>query len=387
MRLLFFGTILKPSAFAYDAAANPASTKWLSGLVAALVDLGHEVTLCGHCYMRAWPKGRLMPGRHEYLDSRFNTRLVRYVNVPGIRFPSLGRGYYLAAKEASLGTAFDAIVTYNPYPWHVSAALKIKAEVGLPWISLNLDFDDVGPDWSFFRQATTGADAHLFLSHWGYEMAPVERKLHLDGGISVPPESPTRDPNKTLHVVYLGKLGKSGGRDILLGLPSCLKNMDVRFTYGGKASGADLEAYRKLAEEDPRVDFRGFVADDEVQALFQEADVFINPRDPDAKLNDMVFPSKIHHYLGAGKPIISTWTRGLSPEYRDLLTVSKDATAEGFAEAVKGFINEKPEAMESHRVRIRDFVKNGHTWEHQARRFAEFISKPIALESEASNHE
>lgn len=375
MNYLIFGTVLAPEAFSSNQAANPASTKWLSGFLDGLSVNGDSLSLCGHCYSQAWPKGELLPGKQEYLDDKYDNHLVRFLNVPGVRFPSMGHGYYREGAKLAQLNDFDAIITYNPYTWHVAAARRLRAKYRMPWICLNLDFDDVGDHWSTFQNRAGDADAHLFLSHWGYENAPVLHKIHLDSGVSVLAEDfGVRLKGDTVNVVYLGKLSKSGGLDILLALPQMISNPNVRFIYGGKGYPEDISRLNALAASDSRVDFRGFVEDCGVAELFECADVFINPRDPDDVVNDMVFPSKIMHYLQTGKTVVSTWTKGLDPIYRDLMLIAKTPSIEDFARSTIEAVEETVEQHSIRSERIADFLRDSRLWSEQARRFDVFVS-------------
>ena len=375
MNYLIFGTVLTPEAFSTNQAANPASTKWLSGFLDGLSVNGDSLSLCGHCYSQAWPKGELLPGKQEYLDEKYDNHLVRFLNVPGFRFPSMGHGYYREGAKLAQLNDFDAIVTYNPYSWHVAAARRLRSEYNIPWICLNLDFDDVGGGWEHFLRDAGDADGHLFLSHWGYQNAPVQHKIHLDSGVcELAEDFGSRDKSETVNVVYLGKLSKSGGLDVLLALPQLISAENVRFIYGGKGYPEALSKLNTLAASDSRVNFRGFVEDSDVAELFECADVFINPRDPDDVVNDMVFPSKIMHYLQTGKRVVSTWTRGLEPVYRDLMLIAKTPTVQDFASATIEAVEETAEQRSIRSKRIADFLRGSRLWAQQAQRFDVFVS-------------
>jgi glycosyltransferase involved in cell wall biosynthesis len=374
MNYLVLGTVLDDSAFSYDLAANPASTKWLSGFVGGLLENGDDVSLCGHCYARAWPRGPLFPGKEEYLNHNFDNNLVRFINLPGIRFRSMASGYYRSACSAAQKAKPDVIVTYNPYPWHAAAARRLRDKLNIPWICLNLDFDDVGGGWEHFLRDAGDADGHLFLSHWGYENAPVQHKIHLDSGVcELAEDFGSRDQSETVNVVYLGKLSKSGGLDVLLALPQLIAAENVRFIYGGKGYPEDISRLNALAASDSRVDFRGFVEDSDVAELFECADVFINPRDPDDVVNDMVFPSKIMHYLQTGKTVVSTWTKGLDPVYRDLMLVAKTPTIQDFVSATIEAVEETTGQRIIRSERIADFLRGSRLWPDQAQRFDVFV--------------
>jgi glycosyltransferase involved in cell wall biosynthesis len=318
----------------------------------------------------------MLPGKDKYLDHRYNNHLVRFLNVPGLRFSSMGRGYYRAGDQLARQNNFDAIVTYNPYPWHVAAARRLRSKYNIPWICLNLDFDDVGGGWQHFLNDAGDADGHVFLSYGGYQEAPVSNKLHLDSGVDA--LSSTFGPRETgevFNIVYLGGLSEANGLELLLRLPEQIVEPHVRFIYGGKGYPESNERMAQLVKRDPRVDFRGFVNDEEVVSLFESADVFLNPRDPTRILNDMVFPSKIMHYLQAGKTVVSTWTKGLEESYRDLMIISDGAGGEDFSDALILAINESQHDRDSRALRILGFLEGTRLWSHQAERFKCFSEK------------
>lgn len=373
MNFLIFGTILNKDSFTYNLAANPASTKWLNGLATGLSESGNKITLLGHCYEQAWPKGKLFPGKRRYLEDKFDNHLVRFLNVPGMRFSSMARSYYRQAERQLSQSRYDVIVTYNPYPWHASPARRLSKKFNIPWISLNLDFDDVGPEWAKFLQQAGDANGHVFLSKWGFREAPVVSKLHLDSGVAqLNPLFGPREQGATLNLLYLGGLGRDNGLEVLMGLPKAIPDANVRFIFGGKAHPEPSRRLKQLAMQDSRVEYRGFVQDDEVEELFARADVFLNPRDPDSIVNDMVFPSKILHYLASGKTLVSTWTKGLDEAYRDLMIVADGASVQDYSKAVRAAMSETRNERVLRAARIRKFLEETRLWSIQAERFRAF---------------
>lgn len=379
MKYFLFGSILDANAFNFSLASNPASSKWLFGFCSGLTSASVELKVFGHCYERCWPKGRIRPGDVTHLDSRFDNNLVRYWNFPVFRFFSMAANYQKEAEAFIRNAKPDLLLTYNPYSWNVKAARAMRAKYNIPWICLNLDFVDVGVDWQNFQKLAGDANGHLFLSHWGYENAPVRNKIHLDSGVtSIPAGNAATIPVDTINIVYLGKLSKSGGLDSLLKLPERINCQNVRFIYGGKGYPAAEQSLRALSQKDSRVKYLGFVEEAHVAELFKRATIFLNPRDPDDVVNDMVFPSKIMEYLRYGKTIVSTWTKGLEPIYRELLVVSTSPTPEDFAQAVDFAVKESLEQRQQRASRIRSFLEHSRLWSKQAQCFVEFSQSVIA---------
>jgi glycosyltransferase involved in cell wall biosynthesis len=87
----------------------------------------------------------------------------------------------------------------------------------------------------------------------------------------------------------------------------------------------------------------------------------------------MTFPSKLLEYLPYGKPIVSTWTEGLSPEYRDLLLVPEGNAPEAFAHLIdEALIYSRDEQLALQR-RISGWAST-HTWKIQAERLSTWIA-------------
>lgn len=384
MKFLVFGSILRSTSFNKNIAANPASTKWLKGFLKGIESHGHSVVLRGPFYSRSWPHGPIYPGKDSDLDHAFDNGLVRYINFPGLRSRSMSNAYLKEGRRVLNAGMFDGIITYNPYPWMVASASRLREEFDVPWICLNLDFDDVGNNWELFIRSAGAADAHVFLSHWAVENAPVAKKLHIDGAVSniSPMFGPKKDDSSTVTIVYVGKLSTAGGIGTLLQLPGFLADERARFVYGGKGAPSDVQAIEALARRDSRVRFLGFVDDDEMETIHQAGDIFLNPRDPEIRENDMVFPSKIFEYLKTGRTVVSMRNIGLSPEYEELMVFSNGPDTPQFCEAVKRAFDEGHDARVARAERIRLFLTESRNWNQQAKRFLDFSERLGGSEKE-----
>jgi len=111
------------------------------------------------------------------------------------------------------------------------------------------------------------------------------------------------------HLVgYVGVMGRQEGIDVLLRavrhLVFDLGRTDIHFGLVG--GGTSLEAMRALAAElgvAGFVTFTGRVADDEMLAMLNTADVCVNP-DLASEMNDKSTMNKIMEYMALAKPIV-----------------------------------------------------------------------------------
>ena len=85
--------------------------------------------------------------------------------------------------------------------------------------------------------------------------------------------------------------------------------------------------------------------------------------------NDINFPSKLFDYLSWNKPIISTRTKSLSPEYNNILHFVKDNPA-AIASAMKSYITNK----KRHIKKFNKFKKEKN-WNNEAKRLIKFLQQ------------
>lgn len=370
--ILWLGSVPSVDVVGRHLAVNEASRKWQKGLLTGLLDVGVGITVLGHRYEQCWPRGLLFPGRMNELDDSFESHLVRYLNFPGLRFPVLGYSYYLKARRILRSKPYSYICTYNPYPWHVSAARRLKREFGIKWLSFTLDYDDVGVDWEDFLSQTQEADAHVFASYFAAQECPVHSKLHLDCGL-FPDEIVTREHASSScrprRLVYAGSLGEEAGFSLLIDAFKLLPPNQYTLDVCGKVS----DYARKVTHEVSGVTLHGFVGDARLCEICCLANVLVNPRPSSMKLNEMVFPSKLMDYMKYLKPVVSTLTPGLSPEYSDYIYLDQTSSASGVAAQIERVGSLQNSELNALRDDMRQFLLEHKTWREQALKLKHFM--------------
>jgi glycosyltransferase involved in cell wall biosynthesis len=370
--ILSLGMVFKQNALDQHLAVSQAANNWRHGLYGSLKQLSERLSLIGHCPEQIWPLGQLLPGKASYLSKEFSQELSAYPNVAGLRFRWLAAAYRRMVGRYIDQYAPDYLLTYNPLPWHLPAACY-AARKGVKWVSLVLDLDDpLQAGWEPYRTVTKAAAGHVFLSWWGYEQAPVAAKLHLDAGADAWMGGASPSNSERPSVLYSGLNSAGAGLDLLVETIRRIERQDVEFWVTGKGQHAGLQ---RLAEEDSRVRLLGYVSDARLELLTREAWVLFNPRDPLASDNRMAFPSKLLAYLSYGKPVVSTWTPGLAPEYRDLLEVVDSATPTELAVAIEACLNWNPAQRLQRFEAAREFVTGPRSWSQQATRLVEFMEQ------------
>lgn len=371
--ILFLASVAAPGQWQRPGGNIPMA-KWASGLVAGLRENGTYPLVVGHQYEQSWPGGRLFPGRKGDLDENFMHRIVRFSNFPLIRNVELKYAYARVVRRITQMPEMDCILTYNPLPWHVHAAKEFQSAGGA-WINIVLDYDekDLGDNWGQFMDLCGNADGQVFLSWWAYQNAPVETKLHLDSGVGETyfdcVKSGTEVGGKK-RVVYAGKITPYGGSELMAKAFRLVEGEDVEFLVCGRGQ---CDALEQASREDERIKLIGFVDDEELHRICQKATIFFNPRDPGYSNNRMIFPSKILQYMAYGKPIVSTKTDGLSPDYNSVLQIAPSNSAEELAGEIRRTLDLSGEALGNLQERQHRFVTTQRSWKQQASKLLTFI--------------
>lgn len=342
-------------------AASPAAIKWQEHLLHALVELDALVTAFYYRPEPLWPKGRLLPAAYKQDSHPLGPKAIElsYINAHLLRPATLERVARIQlARHWSAVPKHEVVCTYNSPSWIQKAVKKHRAVYGCHWIAIVAD-----------GEPPRDADGYVFLSHDSYQQSQVISKMHLDGGVYPtkcgPPERKVGRHPGTMKFLYSGTLTRWGGIDTLLEAIESINRSDFKVIITGPAPRRGIQS-RLLG--DTRVDYRGLIDSENLLDLMDEVDVFINPRPTKIRDGERNFPSKLLDYLGWKKPILSTWTGGLSPEYQDALTIFENdpgSLAQAMIDILDGSHEQKiPEAR----------WLRAKTWEKQAGRLLDFLN-------------
>lgn len=370
------GPVVAEEVMLAGAAQSPAANRWQLGLLRALSGLGISMEVLSYSPERAWPRGRAwMPELDVSPVPDLSVTTVGYLNLPGWRQRSLARAHRrLLRRRLASAPMPSALLTYNAPVGPASAALEVQETLGIPWIAVVSDVDG--------QAGAASVDAYLERVHraagrvvlpWSvYRDRCREPKIHIDGGVTrVRPDPGTQEPGAFL---YTGLLGAHAGIDLLLKAFREVSVPDVELWICGKHPSAE---FLRSVEEDRRVRYFGAVSEKELEALSDRAAVFANPRPVKIRESDFNFPSKILEYLSYGKPVVSTWTPGLAPEYRDVLVVAEGDGPGELARAMESVLGWDPGRRAAYRERVAAFLERDRLWAVQAARLRRWVEESV----------
>lgn len=199
------------------------------------------------------------------------------------------------------------------------------------------------------------------------------RAHHLDGGVSRVPigEEPRFDPGS---ILYTGALSEYGGTTLLVEAFHRIKDPSAKLWVCGKGHSSAID---RAKARDMRIAVFGVVAESRLAELTSAAAVLANPRPPALQASEDNFPSKVLEYLSYGKPVVSTWTPGLGPGYRDVLLVAESGSVEHYANALRAALALGPDDRARMRARIRRYLDSEKLWSVQAARLIEWVREGI----------
>ena len=331
--ILWLGGIFDHATMLRRPGVNPAGRRAQRDIVHALEDNGVRVRTLGHVPEPLWPRGRLRETGTDPLEPGIDGETVAYWNLPALRMRSLSRSYLRGYRETVRRYGRPSLVfSYNAYPYNVAVGRQAQAQ-GVPWVPLVADVPTSEAERRRHERTFNEAAGRVFLSWFEYQKpGSQEPKYHLDFGVE---ELRIPDTDRGLEeppvVVYTGALGPHGGASYLVKSFQKVQREDLQLWICGFGSNPDVD--RAVAEDD-RIRFLGLLPEEELHEVCERATVFVNPRPSALPENASNFPSKLLHYLRYGKPVISTWTSGIAPAYREVLTVLDEETPESLARTI-----------------------------------------------------
>lgn len=352
-------------------AVSPAALAWQDGLIRAIRAEGWQVTKLGHMPEPMWPRGELFLDE-EPGDPGSPCPLVAYTNLPGWRQLSLARAYMNALPEiVEVRGPPTHVVTWNWTPGMGYLVEQVRRRYGVPWFCIAADLPDTWMSWRTIVERR--ADGILYLPWERYIQSPALNKIHLDGGVvglhfDPGHRAPERDGPRTM--VYAGTMAPYGGLELLLESMPHIRTRDCRIVVCGKGESSALN---EVARRDERVIAAGFMEEDELHALLAQAWGFVNPRLAGSRVNRGNFPSKLLMYLAYGRPVVSTWTEGLSPDYGRVLVPVTEDTPAALAAAIDRVLQWDQAQCEAMAREINEFMTGTRLWSLQARRFLNWL--------------
>ncbi|MGA2319520.1 MAG: glycosyltransferase [Solirubrobacteraceae bacterium] len=349
--------------------------------------------------VRLFPRSRTLlvrGGRHE-LGSGLSVQMIPFVNLPVIRPMTVGlMVLWRVMRWKPPRGAKRAVLTYNlTEPPGVFSLIAARLAGATAIASVNDIFvpgETVTDSWSrrldFWLQRRL---IHRFdgLSvanrHIADEFAPGVPWVRNEGGVSdmvarrFERHPPAREPvaDRPFTIGYAGSLTKVNGIPELVAAFAQLKGRGYRLLVAGR--GPEEGLIQRAAADDSRIEFRGYLSENEVLSLYSETDLLLNLRITRRINTDYFFPSKLVEYLATGVPVLSTATGHVKEEFGEVLFLLDEESPEALAELLGHLASMDDRARWARGAAARRQVLATHQWSVQGRKLAALI-RQIAVE-------
>ncbi|HEX3955864.1 MAG TPA: glycosyltransferase family 4 protein [Trebonia sp.] len=179
-----------------------------------------------------------------------------------------------------------------------------------------------------------------------------------DTAVTAPVEAAAADPDGRNRIVYSGSIAHRNGVDLIVKALSLLEGefplLRLRIVGGGPGAESVRGLVKELGVED-RVEFAGFVTNDEVPPLVSGAAAGISPQRDDA-FGSFVFSMKVAEYITLGLPVICSAISTMEHYFSDgELLFFEPGSADDLARAIRDLLNDPALAAKraaSSRIRL-----------------------------------
>jgi glycosyltransferase involved in cell wall biosynthesis len=388
-----------------NAAESPAGVRFQRGVISALQRHGLPVSVISLRPVTAYPRLKKIIFRtvDDMTDSGVDVRQIGFLNFRVLKtvtaaattFSALLRWARMHRQERRIMLFYNA---YNPSCWAGIAAARITGSTVMAIVA-DVHVPGSGDvDGSMLRRiehriAVAGLrrmDAILPLTRaTATDWVPDVPFLQFDGGVpddmvsltTVTPADARHDDYSTISddgpflIVYSGRLSALGGIELLLNAFGSITDTRFRLHITGRGELEPL--VRAAAARDHRIRYLGFVEREKLLAIYQSADLLVNPHSTTLHSARYVFPSKLLEYIASGRPVLTTATPEIAAEYGALCTV---VTVES-PEAVGGDIQRIALETESTRLArsgaARRAVIERRSWAIQGDRLVGFLLEQL----------
>lgn len=370
--IIWIGSVFSNEDVLKNRAISPAGNKWQLNFIYALINMGTKVVNIGHYPERAFPKGKLFVNKHKSkIPENINFVSSSYVNLPFLRIIIWNISYFLKLKRqlSKYQNKPNYIISYNTYSYNILPLLYAKYIRKIKWISLVADpMNDKTNKINPFNHLANG---NVFLSWDLFNNSTSKNKLHLDGGINrIAGLNLQVLKTNDRYILYTGAIARHTGIELLINAFKLIKTTNLKLVICGKGENYLLT---KAIEQNPRIIFLGMVNEEKLSSLYDNAYIFINPRLIEEKTNGSNFPSKILEYLAFCKPIISTYTGGIHPNYKEVIDFIENDDPQELADRIDEIASWDRLEYIVKCNQIKSFIAKNNLWTKLASEFESWV--------------
>lgn len=308
---------------------------------------------------------------------------IGYINLPGFKQIIRQYKFYKEVKHwCKENTGNDLVlISYSLYLPYLKVLSSIKRThkniftcIIVPDLPNAFDIDDKDHSiknsiWKYIGthqyKLAKRADMYVLLTKEMVNQLDIKEKpFVIVEGISNPQilQAKSQTVNNTIIIMYSGALNQRFGLDKLVKAFQNISYHNYQLWICG--AGDYQDEIEKAAKEDTRIKYFGYVVNDKLHEMHQQATLLVNPRPNDGEYTKYSFPSKTIEYMSNGKPVLMFKLDGIPDEYDDYLYYFKENTVDSIKETILTICQKSTEELESRGKEVFNFImhnKNGNT--------------------------
>lgn len=171
-----------------------------------------------------------------------------------------------------------------------------------------------------------------------------------------------RAKNEKPICLYTGSLAKEFGLFELVEAFKTIENAELWICGNGELG----EYLRKTEQTHTGIRFFGFLPQEKLGELRDQASFLINPRRPNGTYTKYSFPSKTAEYMASGKPVVMYKLEGIPDSYDPYLSYLSADTPDGIAAELRALFATDYEALCDKAEQGRSFIRETASPQHRA---------------------
>ncbi len=333
---------------------NAAAQKFHSLITTGITDGVPEVELS--VLSGLYPDGkRWIQRRGEERESGIRFQYIPYLNIPFLRtliqitvgFIKLVRLHRRGSDETII---LDPLLFYLLLPtWIFAKLFRVKLAIVVTDLIGYLGPVGHHVTWknAFFKKIfvylCANCDGYIVLTEQMCDIInPKHRSYMLMEGVVDHTISPSTDfsvpPSEPPIILYAGGLLEEYGVRLLIEAFQKIRISTVELhIYGGGPMAEEIKTIS--ADKNSRIRYFGMRTMEEVLNAEKSASLLINPRAVPYEFTKYSFPSKNLEFLSTGTPILAAMLPGIPEEYREIMYIIREATAESLGSQMEEILN------------------------------------------------
>ena len=170
--------------------------------------------------------------------------------------------------------------------------------------------------------------------------------------------------------LYAGGIYKEYGVDVLVEAFKKMEDKTIKLCIYG--NGSYVDELKQDIKNEPNIEYRGVVSNDEIIVAEKQSELLINPR-PCAPFTKYSFPSKNMEYMASGVPMLGVKLPGIPKEYYDYMLLADECDSKAFKAIIENHFKKPRDERRRLGLNAREFVLENKNNKKQCERIIAFI--------------